>query len=103
LEDPGALERLTARMEMLERRVLSLEALQQPAPAAPIAQPTTSATETLSQTDGLFSVLGKAMLGIAGAYLLRAVAESGSLPLLLLAVIAIVYGLPSGRASCRER
>jgi len=41
----------------------------------------------------LFPVFGKAMLGIAGAYLLRAVAESTSLPKLAVAAIAIVYAL----------
>ncbi len=36
-------------------------------------------------------VLGKAVLGIAGAYLLRAIAESGSIPKLPVLIIAIVY------------
>ncbi len=36
-------------------------------------------------------MLGKALLGIAGAYLLRAVAESGSFPKLAVVVLAITY------------
>jgi len=36
-------------------------------------------------------VFGKAVLGIAGAYLLRAVAESGTLPKLAVLVVAIAY------------
>jgi hypothetical protein len=39
----------------------------------------------------VFPVVGKAMLGIAGAYLLRAVADSGSLPQLLVVALALAY------------
>ena len=46
-----------------------------------------------SVTGGAFSVLGKAMLGIAGAYLLRAVAESSLLPRTAVAAVAIAYAL----------
>ena len=35
--------------------------------------------------------IGKAVLGIAGAYLLRAIAESGAVPRLPILVAAIVY------------
>jgi hypothetical protein len=37
------------------------------------------------------TVLGKAVLGIAGAYLLRAIAESGTVPRLPVLLVAIVY------------
>jgi hypothetical protein len=93
---PDALEHLTARLAALERRV---DLLERPSaePIAPKAliPPTAEAGEGLSltQAGGAFSVLGKAMLGIAGAYLLRAVAESSSLPRLAIAVVAIVYAL----------
>jgi len=40
---------------------------------------------------GVFTVLGKAVLGVAGAYLLRALAESGSVPTLPLLIVAIAY------------
>ena len=40
---------------------------------------------------GVITVLGKAVLGIAGAYLLRAIAESGSVPKLPVLIVAIVY------------
>jgi hypothetical protein len=93
---PDALEQLTARLAALERRV---DLLERPS-AEPIARkalipPTAEAGEGLSlaQASGAFSVLGKAMLGIAGAYLLRAVAESSSLPRLAIAAVAIVYAL----------
>ena len=95
-ELPDALDQLKARLEVLERRV---DALERPsaAPRAPelVARPLIAAGEGLSlaHAGGAFSVLGKAMLGIAGAYLLRAVAESSSLPRLAIAVVAIVYAL----------
>jgi len=40
---------------------------------------------------GAVPILGKAVLGIAGAYLLRAIAESGSIPKLPVLMVAIVY------------
>jgi hypothetical protein len=93
---PDALEHLTARLAALERRV---DLLERPSaePIAPKAliPPIAEAGEGLSlaQASGAFSVLGKAMLGIAGAYLLRAMAESSSLPRLAIAAVAIVYAL----------
>jgi hypothetical protein len=96
---PDALNRLAARLEALERRVYALEhtagvssplAAQESSPS-----PETHAGErvSISQTGGAFSVLGRAMLGIAGAYLLRAVAESSSLPRPAVAAVAVVYAL----------
>jgi hypothetical protein len=95
---PDTLERLADRVETLERRVIALEALERTPSAAmrePSAPPATEAGEgfSLAQAGGAFSVLGKSMLGIAGAYLLRAVAESSSLPRLAIAAVAIVYAL----------
>jgi|CZKF01.1.fsa_nt_gi hypothetical protein len=93
---PEALEQLAARLAALERRVDLLERPSAvPHAPEPVAQPTAEAGEGLSlaHAGGAFSVLGKAMLGIAGAYLLRAVAESSSLPKLAIAAVAIVYAL----------
>jgi len=97
---PDALEQLTARLAALERRVALLEG-SSTLPSAPepliqpLVQPVAETGEgiSLAQSGGAFSVLGKAMLGIAGAYLLRAVAESSSLPKLAIAAVAIVYAL----------
>jgi len=96
--DLDALVRLTARIENLERRVCTLEHSSTTATSIPSAavvaavrsQPTAEAFP-LAQDGGVFVVLGKAMLGIAGAYVLRAVAESGSFPKLAVAVLALVY------------
>ncbi len=93
---PAALERLTARLDDLERRVGALE--HRPASGgAPAPQPAAALSEPppalpFSQA-GAFPVLGKAMLGIAGAYLLRALMESFVAPKPLIAAIAIAYAL----------
>jgi len=99
MEDlPEALNRLTARLETLEQRVCALEhpsksTSSQPAPE-PAPPPAAPAAEPLPFAQaGVFAVLGKALLGIAGAYMLRAVAESGSLPRLAVAAVAILYAL----------
>jgi hypothetical protein len=99
-EYPDALERLMERLDALERRVQALEnpstaPLSAPAALTLAAAPATVEGEghSLARAGGVFSVLGKAMLGIAGAYLLRAVAESSALPRLAIAAVAIVYAL----------
>ncbi len=94
-------EQLSARLRDLEHRVSALEGQPASASLAPsesggIAGPKSrpqqqqdSPAPTLPT--GVLPVFGKAVLGIAGAYLLRAVAESGFLPKLLLLIVAIVY------------
>lgn len=96
---PEALERLTARLEILERRVCALEHVSEAPALLPVPQATplqaapAAELPSSAQAASMFSVLGKAMLGIAGAYVLRAVAESGSLPKLAVAAVAIVYAI----------
>jgi len=46
---------------------------------------------TLESPAGVFTVVGKAVLGMAGAYLLRALAESGSVPRPAVVTVAIAY------------
>jgi len=92
-----ALARLSDRLEHLERRVSTLErssetANSRPSPATVPARGTPAPEElALPQAGGVFPVVGKAMLGIAGAYLLRAVAESGSLPQWVIVALALAY------------
>ncbi len=94
-----ALKRLTTRMETVERRVYALEHPSAAAvPAAtfksdisPSAQ--TVETRSIAPAGGIFSVLGRAMLGMAGAYLLRAVAEASLLPRPVVAALAIAYAI----------
>ncbi len=94
-----AVEQLTRNVADLQQRVSALEhateahaqppvigRVASPAPAAPTAE-----AVALAQGGGVFSVLGKAMLGIAGAYLLRALAASTVLPRTPVVVVAILY------------
>ncbi|MGB8260127.1 MAG: hypothetical protein WCE75_07240, partial [Terracidiphilus sp.] len=101
---PATLEQLAERLAQLERRVAVLESAGAPAPA-PVVLAAQIPDEGLSlaQAGGTFAVLGKAMLGIAGAYVLRAVAESGVLPQLTMAALAIVYALLWLVAAARTR
>ena len=96
---PESLNRLATRVEALERRIAALEHPSQISSPATVPEPIPSQavqkvdTRNVAQAGGAFSVLGTAMLGIAGAYLLRAVAESTSLPKLGLAAIALLYAM----------
>ena len=92
-----ALARLTDRLEKLERRVSALERPSETEAPFPVAAAQSASAVPLTETDnlpeagGVFPVVGKAMLGIAGAYLLRAVAESGSFPKLAVVALALAY------------
>ena len=107
-------EQLSARIDALERRVRELEK-----PSAPPAHTPTLTEQTASmpmvtpdlpsgeQISSALLLLGKSILGIAGAYLLRALAESGTLPRPLLATLAIAYAIAwlvaASRTSIRMR
>src|ERR1039457_5131841 len=97
MEDlPESLNRLATRLQSLEQRVFALEHPTQTFSALPTLEPGSSETvedRPFALAGGAFSVLGKAMFGIAGAYLLRAVAESTYLPKLGVAAIAIAYAM----------
>jgi len=97
MADPETLEQLAARVDALEHRVHDLEH----SPSAIIhsdVQPLASAAvpsdlPSGEQISGAFLLIGKSLLGIAGAYLLRALADSSVLPRLLIAAIAIAYAI----------
>ena len=95
---PEVLTRLTKRLDTLEQRVSLLEhpsdasaALPAPAPPLAVAAPQAIESSSFTEAGATFPVLGKAMLGMAGAYALRAVAESGSFPKLAVIALAIAY------------
>jgi hypothetical protein len=104
------IDRLISRLDELEGRVAVLERPAEPhkliavAPAAAsvssaaiAAKPAAIATQhadpqaQISQSSNPMPVIGKVFLGIAGAYLLRALAESGSLPMWAVAGVAMLY------------
>jgi len=105
VENTAGLEQITARLRELEQRVAALEgrsgtsitdqpqqpeslptALQRPRPPA-----TWRGFPAVEMPGGAVPVLGKAVLGIAGAYLLRAIAEAGPIPQLPVLIVAIAY------------
>ena len=97
---PDAIDRITKRLGALEQRFESIErrfeALEHPlAHSSPELEatpaPAAAAAPPLAQSGSLFPVLGRALLGIAGAYVLRALAESSSLPRLAVASAGIAY------------
>ena len=96
---PEALEKLTSRVDALEKRVHDLEhpseAFASSATQVSNLPPAPEITEEspIEQVGSVFPVLGGAMLGIAGAYVLRALAESGLVPPTADAAVAIVYAV----------
>ena len=97
-ESPGTFELLSDRVEELERRVHALEhpcavttSAISPVVAAASARLEDEADSL--QTANIFPLLGRAMLGIAGAYVLRAIAEAGVMPKGVAAFVAIAYAL----------
>ena len=88
--------RLNARLATLERRIYALEHPAIAASADTASAPAAFASAPaipIAPAGGIFPVLGKAMLGIAGAYLLRAVAEANIAPQAAIAVLAITYAI----------
>lgn len=94
---PDEIAQLEKRLQTLEQRVHALEhpleaRWPHPSPESEAGSaPLTSLGAPLASAGSIFSVLGRAMLGVAGAYVLRAVEESSSLPRLAVAVAGIVY------------
>lgn len=94
-----AVAQLVASLADLEKRVSALEhpALEQQKSLTQVVDSvaTTQATEAplVIQEASLLSILGKATLGMAGAYLLRALAESSMFPRIGVVVAAIAYAV----------
>src|ERR1700692_1997585 len=95
-ESPGSLEMLASRVDDLEKRVHALEhttedisLMSKPAGVPATISPRGEVAPL--QTANVFPVLGRAMLGIAGAYVLRAIAEAGFMPKIAVAAVAIAY------------
>lgn len=97
-EFESALQRLNEKVKDLESRLATLE--QRPenmnifsVPARPVVLPPSHPVQQLSEggSGGAMPAIGKVFLGIAGAYVLRALAESGTFPRLAVAGVAIIY------------
>ena len=101
----SALEQINERLTELEHRVAALETQAHPTqvitPAAPAITvrpvertqppPTWRGFPPPRTSGGTVPTLGKAVLALAGAYLLRAIAESSSIPHLPVVAVAILY------------
>lgn len=104
------IDRLISRLDELESRVAALERPAEPHQVTAATPAATSALTTatgaklavipapqahplaqISRSSNPMPVIGKVFLGIAGAYLLRALAESGSLPMWAVAGVAMLY------------
>ncbi|MEO8026585.1 MAG: hypothetical protein ABI823_08925 [Bryobacteraceae bacterium] len=86
---------LVEEVHELERRVALLEQrIGVPvgaAPAVPASQVSLPESPPLAEAAGMVTVLGRALLGIAGGYLLRAVSESGAIPAWIGALATVLY------------
>ena len=92
-ESPGTLKQLSIRIDDLERRVQALEHPEEKkleARSAAVPRVDSAQRESLD-TGSIFAVFGRALLGVAGAYLLRALAAGGTAPKLLVAAIGVGY------------
>lgn len=92
------LEQLAARVAELERRLTALElgngALIQESISSTTAAGATAASATVlkaSQTVSPVAIVGRSLLGLAGAYLLRATFESGVAPRLAIVGLALLF------------
>lgn len=107
--DPDPLERrersddeILARLAALEQRVAELERLPRGAPRArvspksaaapsPGAEPAAAAGRDIAAALGSVSLVGRSLLALAGAFVLRALSDAGTLPLSLGAGLGLLY------------
>ncbi len=96
-EESHQIEALTQAVEELRRRIAALEQWSASiAPGASVAPPY-AAPATIPPADltdvppGILSALGRLLLGIAGAYLLRAITEAGLVPQLAGTSLGLLY------------
>jgi len=96
---PG-IEELLRLVRELQNRVLWLEsrvggqaAFPDASPAAPLAPAQVSEPGSFEATAGLVPLLGKALLGLSAAYLLRALSEFQVLPLTAGMAVGMIYAL----------
>lgn len=86
------LDRLMTRMDELEKRLFALERHEAAVLATRQLTSVPAAPHPVEQLSaGGMPVIGRVFLGIAGAYLLRAINESGVLPQLEIVPVALAY------------
>ncbi len=103
-EVANVVQRLEERLQVLEKRVAALEGTPvEGVPDAagvegaavprkePVAETWAGFPSVRLEPGGMATVLGKAVVGFAGAYLLRALAETSGLPKIPVILVAIAY------------
>lgn len=93
-KDERELQLVYERLQELERRVAALEMRTELPTSTPLEAflgTSPKAREKRARSTSAVPLLGKAVLAIAGAYLLRAVGESGVVPRWIMLVAGIVY------------
>jgi len=101
VDNASALEQFIRKLEDLEHRVVALEERRERAIAPdshaefnlqrPRPPETWRGFPPMEAPSGAVPILGKAVLGVAGAYLLRALVQSSSVPKLPVLFVAIAY------------
>jgi hypothetical protein len=87
-------EDVLLRVKELEERVAALERLAgQPVARAVVSVQETAPQPSFSFSGGTFATVAKSLLAFAGAYLLRAIAESGSVPQSIGIAAGLVYAM----------
>lgn len=108
----SVVDRLISRLDELEGRVSALEQWAAPPRDAPIPAAAVVAAQAhplaqITSPSRLLPALGKVSLGMAGAYVLRAVAETSVLPQWVIAALGLAYAclwlLQAARTSGRNR
>ncbi|MBZ5611510.1 MAG: hypothetical protein LAP38_24885 [Acidobacteriia bacterium] len=93
-EETHQIDELIHAVEDLRRRVAALEQAGTPAPSSMASEISLAASAGETAPDvssGLLAALGRLLLGIAGAYLLRAITETGILPPLTGTLAGLAY------------
>lgn len=85
------LDQLREELHQLARRVDALEHRERPASVATAATVPAAGPNLSLPAANPIPAAGRAVLGLAGAFLLRALAESGAVPSLLVVAVAIAY------------
>jgi hypothetical protein len=91
-EEIHQLEALAQAIEDLQRRVAALEGSSASFVEKPVAR-TLQEPEPAPFSGGSLAALGRLLLAIAGAYLLRAFSEAGVLPTLAGTILGVLYAL----------
>ena len=110
-DHPDSIELLQARLNALEKRVQHLEAssacasVSESQPISPSIVPSREPVDrnAAPQAPGLILAAGKSMLGIAGAYMLRALADVSATWRPAVAAVAVLYAIAWMMLAVRSR